>query len=617
MPATQADPNELDVVNFVPDEVCVLVSVNAIEDGAAFYEHVRTRLNRQIVALLAVTRRTLTRRRMPRRTRCLADLTPTVLRQRFANDRAPLQPLQRAGVAREGPDGADHQEHDGDDSRESEPARLVPWAVFRRASGTTTRHLYFRLGRDRARLDQMDLERRRLALASVHELCLLLNRSALSTTQEPFLGQAWSIKAAAPNWLTFAAQMACGCPAGLPVALPRSRSRARTHFTFRGPLAKALDAPPRGDVVVAVLDTCPRQVTVDKAANRFANNPLLNSVQRDVRMNAPALLPTPVTGQHLGRCLPRLQWDMQSGPAHDNPDEFQMADHGLFVTGVVYDVLSGRGRVHLIRVLDEFGIGDLFAITQALAVLPRRLLGSDEYVPGEPRLVVNLSLGVDVPIPARLLDRWFPRTSQSLETLRNRLPDVSALLELAHANLADAISALTERGVLVVAATGNDALRQDVAPGDPPPPRFPARYDDVLGVAATRADLQTAADYSNRGETAAAAWPGDVSTFGGNVIPASAHDAPSFTDPSDAIVGIFSSPTLPGGAPNTSGFVHWAGTSFATPIVGAVAARLWATNPTLDPMSVIAWLRTFAHHPHGGADPDGPLEVPVLDVKQS
>jgi len=155
------------------------------------------------------------------------------------------------------------------------------------------------------------------------------------------------------------------------------------------------------------------------------------------------------------------------------------------------------------------------------------------------------------------------------------------------------------------------------ARSDPPPPRFPARYDNVLGVAATRRDLETAADYSNRGELAATSWPGDVSTFGGNIVPPGAQNEPGTTHPTDSIVGIFSATTLPGGARNTSGWVRWAGTSFSTPIVAAVAARLWATDPALGPMDLIAWVRGFAHHPHGGPTPDAPLGVPVMDVSQS
>jgi hypothetical protein len=597
MYTTSVDPNEPHIVNYVPDEICVVVSAPEIDDAAAFYEHVRVQLNRQIAAILKVSDPNP-------KDPFEADLAPTVLAARFAGDRAVLQPLQRARRRRAKSD-------------DEEPPELTPWTVFRRhATGASTRHLYFRLGRDpKLAVDRLDLEQLRIRLQSVRELTLLLNRFASSTQPEPFGIQMWTIKVVSPNWLTVALQDPCSCPAGLPV--PVDSKRHRWRFRFRGDLAEALEEEVRRDVVVAVLDTCPEQTAVNTAAAKFPGNGLLGAIRASVPMDSPSVISKTAVAQPVAGCLPRLQWDMQSGPVHDHPDQFTLGDHGLFVTGIVYDVLQGGGRVHLIRVLNDFGIGDLFAITHALAELPRLLLGSDAPRPDEPRLVVNLSLGIDVPIPARLLERWLPRTARDPEVLHTHLPDVSGILAQVHANLADAIAALTERGVVVVAATGNDALRLDVLPGDPPPPRFPARYDNVLGVAATRRDLHTAADYSNRGELAAASWPGDVSTFGGNVVPPVAANEPGTTDPKDGIVGIFSSPTLPGGAGNSSGWARWAGTSFSTPIVAAVAARLWATNPTLAPMDLIAWLRSFAHHPHNGSNPDSPLGVPVLDASQT
>ncbi|MBV8719186.1 MAG: S8/S53 family peptidase [Chloroflexi bacterium] len=580
------DPNEQHVVNYVPDEISVVISTEGIQDPAAFYEHVRSRLNRQITALLKAA----ASGDQPIPGPLGADLSPVVLVQRFGGDRAVLQPLRRAK-----PRPTDQTAGEG-------PASSSPWISLRNGRA---HHLYFGLGRDPVPVGKMDVQRLHLGLESVRELVLLLNRFARTDAEE---ATQWKIRAIAPNWLTVAYQFACGCPAGLP--LPVESQRHRWRFHFRGPLLKAMDEPARAEVLVAVLDTCPTQVAVDSATLRFPGNTLLSEVHKDVPMDSPKLAPTGFAA-HLEGCLPRLQWDMQNGPVHTQPDQFAMADHGLFVAGVVHDVLAGRGRVHLIRILNDYGIGDLFAITHALAVLPSLLLQSEST-----RLVINLSLGIDLPIPARLLDRWLPQVAGNVKALRERGPEVAELLDLLHANLRDVVDGLTERGILVVAATGNDALRLDVDPGDPPPPRFPARYDDVLGVAATRRDLHTASDFSNRGELAAPAWPGDVSTFGGSVVAASAPDQPATTDPVDNLVGIFSGPSLPGGAPNASGWVRWAGTSFSTPVVAGAAARLWATRPELGPQEVIAWLRSFAHHPRTGPDPDAPLEVPVLDVTQ-
>jgi subtilase family protein len=579
------DMNEQHVVNYVPDEIAVVIATNEIDDPAKLYEQVRSRLNRQIAALIKASATA----DQPVPGPLGPDLTPVVLSKRFAGDRAVLQPLRRKKprVTDNAPDTA---------------PTLAPWIPVRNGRA---HHLYFALGRDPVLLGQMDLERLRLGLESVRELVLLLNRFARTASDE---SAPWTIRAFAPNWLTIAYQFACGCPAGVP--LPVESRRHRWPFQFRGRLAEALEAPAKGEVVVAVLDTCPTQAALDAAALQFPGNELLKQVHNDIPMNSPQCAPTDFAA-HLAGCLPRLQWDMQGGPVHAQPEQFAMPDHGLFVAGVVHDVLAGRGRVHLIRVLNDFGVGDMFTIAHALTTLPSLLLRSEST-----RLVVNLSLGIDLPIPARLLDRWLPQAAGNLKALRERGPEVAELLDLLHANLSDVVDGLVERGILVVAATGNDALRLDVDPGDPPPPRFPARYDDVLGVAATRRDLRTAADYSNRGELAAAAWPGDISTFGGNVVRAAAPDQPAMTDAIDSVVGIFSSRSLPGGAPNTSGWVCWAGTSFSTPVVAGAAARLWAIRPELGPLDVIAWLRSFAHHPHAGADPDAPLEVPVIDVTQ-
>ncbi len=593
------DDYEREVVNYVPDDVWIVVSADDVADGAAFYDHVRGQLNARLVALLNQAGPEAPSHPLGQ------DLFPRVLLERFRGDPAPLQPLRRPGVQVKAPDSYSAQ-------RSAPP--LTPWfALPRRERGQSTWQLVYQLGKDRVALDSRYLQERTRRLQSIRELVLLLNVRLAGTRIGQFRGQTWSIKSVAPNWLTAALPFSCGSPAGLPLpAAPKQPP----HVVFPDTSVQTLmRRRVRGRAIVAVLDTCPDDKAVKAAARKFGGNPLLGAVAK-ITMNDPAVLPTGYFG-HLDGCLPRVQWNMLSGPAHDQPEHFQMVDHGLFALGLIYDILGKSAELHLIRVLNEYGIGDVLAINQALAMLPRLLLGSDDPSPDGDKLVVNLSLGSEVPIPERLLERWLPTTAKDPQKLAANLPHICMLLDQIHGNVADTTTWLTERGVLVVAAAGNDALRPDVG-GDRPPPRFPARYEDVLGVAAVSKQWRSAALYSNRGDTVIQAGSGHIATFGGNVVPSSADDHAAETDANDSLTGVASAATLAGGRTNDTGWARWSGTSFATPIISAVAARLWMTEPALGPRDVAVALRQrFGHDPGAGPDPDFPLEVPVLLAEQT
>jgi hypothetical protein len=311
--------------------------------------------------------------------------------------------------------------------------------------------------------------------------------------------------------------------------------------------------------------------------------------------------------------LPNWQGpEVEASGSPADADHFRMTDHGLFAAGIVRH-LAPLAEIHLIRVLDDEGVGDLFAIVSTLSQLPRALQTSDQR-----RLVVNLSLGADIPIGERLLARWFPNSYADATTLRQQWVNMCKVCQPIDRALDEVVASLDEQGVLLIAAVGNDAFTVPVGRKEP---RYPARYENVLGVTATKRSGHYA-DYANLGDEAVVLDDYGVAAYGGNAaLPGGAGSGPPRIDTSpddvDAIVGIFSAPSLPGlsRAPreNSTGWVYWAGTSFATPIVSAVAANLWLQSPGSNHHQIHQALLALGV-PADGPPSDGYPDVPVIQV---
>jgi subtilisin family serine protease len=160
-----------------------------------------------------------------------------------------------------------------------------------------------------------------------------------------------------------------------------------------------------------------------------------------------------------------------------------------------------------------------------------------------------------------------------------------------------AIRYAAERGVLLVAAAGNDALAGD-------PPEYPAALlqpvgsDGVvelgLAVGASDFDGQRAA-FSEHGSFVSLAAPG-ASVFGAVAV--------------RAPVSTFPRSSLPGAS--TGGLYGFAsGTSFAAPEVAGAAALVWAARPELTAAQVAEILEQTASG-EGSWTPD--LGYGVIDV---
>ncbi|MPZ80306.1 MAG: S8 family serine peptidase [Actinophytocola sp.] len=223
--------------------------------------------------------------------------------------------------------------------------------------------------------------------------------------------------------------------------------------------------------------------------------------------------------------------------------------HGTFVTGLIHQMCPDA-RVLSLRVLQSDGFSTEGSVLFALDWLRRRVVDAiANGTPDELVDVVSLSLG------------FYPETAQPGEV----------------AQVADAIERLTDLGVLVVAAAGNDATMR---------PFLPAAFgQDAAGttgnpllaaVGALNASGFTTAAFSNHGpwvwrwapgnalistvpKWEGSAFPGLGKLDGGGVGPRW-RTAP---DPDDL----------------RTGFAVWAGTSFATPVVAGLVAESLATDP--------------------------------------
>jgi hypothetical protein len=430
----------------------------------------------------------------------------------------------------------------------------------------------------------------------VRDVVNLVNRHVL---RDPVLSAdpPIRVKAATPNWLVAGTQHTCAGPAGAPAAANQRAS----NYTFTHTRADT------SGIVVAILDTSPSQQDVEVATSRqsFQNNRLLAQVAARVSIEGPLSF-TSDAFRHLVDMT--LDWQGFQNDRRFARDHFRMPDHGLFAAGIVQD-LASQAEIHLIRVLNDFGVGDLLGLTMVLSQLPSELLTQPDQ-----RLIVNLSLVADIPFSERLLDLWFPETAGDLAALRDGWSDICRVFDLVQRSL-DVVVSFVQRSnprVLIVAAAGNDSdsrfrTETPARSSGRKEPRLPAAYDTVFGVAAV-VRSGAAARYSNRGDMDV--MGNGIATIGGELV-ANANGVP-VASPTESITGIFISDPFPfGGGPNQTGWAHWSGTSFAAPIISGLAANVWAANPRLDSAGVIRAVRTLS------TSWSTDLAAPVIDMTQT
>jgi hypothetical protein len=379
------------------------------------------------------------------------------------------------------------------------------------------------------------------------------------------------VLAAMPNWVTHSSPITeepSSGPGGPPIWSPDAPPPSGS-WVFKQPQFAALvqqNQQTTGHVTVIILDTSLGDknavIAGIQAVPDHAKNALLNQIVNDLNQGK-MLIDTSIPAY----MLPGNQF----GAGQDNlgrPFPYNMVDHGLFIAGIIASIVP-QAEIKLVRTQNPFGAGDMNVFLQALDEVGQR---QDAR-----QVVLNLSMGALPPLE-ELHQIWF---GSGCCCQAPPFADALSTLEKLHLALRLAIRSLVEKGVVVVAAAGNDSLGKNPPHG----PRYPARYEDVLGVAAVNRQ-DNAAAYSNQAN--ADHWGSGIATYGGEE-PNDDSDTlawylgtpPNQPGPPDAVHSLYLNPTYPplnaedpgDGGTNQSGWAWWSGTSFATGVASGLAAH--------------------------------------------
>jgi serine protease len=242
--------------------------------------------------------------------------------------------------------------------------------------------------------------------------------------------------------------------------------------------------------------------------------------------------------------------------------------HGTFVAGTVAESTNNRvgltglaynASIMPVRILDASGTGDAATITKGI-----------RYAATHGAQVINLSLEF------------------SLDVTPGDIPDIISAIRFAH-----------RRGVVVVAAAGNEGVEQLA---------YPARAPAVISVGATTRD-RCLTDYSNGGPTLDLVAPG-----GGN--DSSVQKDPNCNSRRN-LPNIYQMTILDPSNPRRFGFPEGVyGTSMSAPHVAAAAAMVIASGVLgrhPDPDSILRRLERTAQ-PLGGSQPNQTYGWGLLDI---
>lgn len=388
-----------------------------------------------------------------------------------------------------------------------------------------------------------------------------------------------------------------GCPVTPPFPVENAgrNGRWKTHIHH---LPDELHHATGAGVTVFVLDAFPAPEQVANAANGAGRqNRLLQQMAEGMSVGEPFAARPPAISLDYTYEIPAPDQTAVTGKdIYGRLSGIPMPDHGVFAAGLVRD-LAPEARIECIRVLNDFGVGDSKSLVKALTSIAARLLphGDLHNTP----VVINLSLVLGPP------ECDLTRLGLDPRSLRELLQDLYTPLQT-----------LAFYGAIIVASVGNDSDPRDSSM-NPSEVRFDARYPAAFGNPRpdhpefpVLPEIIPVGAVNRRGEPAAYSnypGPNGIATYGGDLprpdpwLPMANEHALAHIDPNhpiDALRGVFTSPAYPALSRNdpypplmepppatqssypqypateTSCWACWAGTSFAAPIISALAARV-------------------------------------------
>ena len=283
-------------------------------------------------------------------------------------------------------------------------------------------------------------------------------------------------------------------------------------------------------------------------------------------------------------------WDIEreEQPACPGPDTYgddeastegrdSLSNHGLSVASLAH-LVAPQSDLHLIRVLEDDGCGDLFTVLHGLEL-------AQNNAPDLRKTVINMSLGIHVPDYVECVS-----DGEEVSSCAEK-----AGLPLEVTSLQAKIQELRTDGAVVVAAAGNDSWKS--TPGEATTaeaPEIPASDSAVIGVLAMNQQRNRGC-FSNSGDTDAPGGDGitldmiravgtpvdmlEKKAYSGGytncVVPGKVTEQMATNDEywcevvdnSPCLVGLGLDP-----ATENTTYLYWVGTSFATPLVSGMEA---------------------------------------------